>query len=242
MKLHLNTARLLAAATALLALNSPLRAADDDLEDLRGPGVGNEWQLVKNDRLHDIKLYTKRETGKSLRSFRIEYILEGSLDTLSRAAFDLSSYPRWFYQMKSATLLKKVSEREFYYYAVHKAPAGLPDRDAVLRVTIQPYSAKLGYAMHEVVSVPDYLPPKPPLVRMVAENYTVKLFPLGNNRWRNLSEGYVDPGGYAPDWATNYVQRMAPYQTVLGAQRMVRSPEYARSTEPLPFSYGTYND
>lgn len=233
---------LLAACAATLCLNAPVRAADDDLNELRGAPDDNEWQLIKNDRRHQIKLYAKRDLGKRLRSFRVEYEAEGSLDALARVSFDLPNYPRWFFQMKEAKLLKRVSDREFYYYAVHDAPAPLPDRDVVLHVTIQPYSPKLGYAMHEVVSVPDYLPPKPPYVRMVAENYSVKWTPIGKNRWRNVSEGYVDPGGAAPDWAINFVQRTAPYQTVLGVLRMLRLEEFAEGKEPPAFSYGVYKD
>lgn len=233
---------LLAACAATLCLNAPVRAADDDLNELRGAPDDNEWQLIKNDRRHQIKLYVKRDLGKRLRSFKVEYEAEGSLNALARLSFDLSSYPRWFFQMKEAKLLKRVSDREFYYYAVHDAPAPLPDRDVVLHVTIQPYSPRLGYAMHEVVSVPDYLPPKPPYVRMVAENYTVKWTPIGKNRWRNVSEGYVDPGGVAPDWAINFVQRTAPYQSVLGVLRMLRLEEFAEGKEPPAFSYGVYKD
>ncbi|HEX5361844.1 MAG TPA: hypothetical protein VFW49_12315, partial [Fluviicoccus sp.] len=64
----------------------------------------------------------------------------------------------------------------------------------------------------------------------------------GNNRWQNVSEGFIDPGGSAPDWATNFVQRMAPYQTVLGLQRMIQSEENRNSREVPVFSYGVYND
>ncbi|MDO8417122.1 MAG: hypothetical protein Q7S87_13030 [Agitococcus sp.] len=67
---------------------------------------------------------------------------------------------------------------------------------------------------------------------------TVKWIKIGKNRWKNISEGYIDPNGGAPDWAINFVQRQAPYQTVLGIQRMIQSPTYAESKEVPLFSYG----
>ncbi|HEX5362154.1 MAG TPA: hypothetical protein VFW49_13885, partial [Fluviicoccus sp.] len=209
----------------MLAVSQTASAArDNDLEDLRqGSADPTEWQVIKKDKRHGITAWGRREEGKSLRSFKIEYEVEGTLNDIARVTFDLPNYNRWYYQLKEARLLKRVSDREFYWYIVHKAPATLPDRDAVLRSTITPYSPKTGYAMMKIESVPDYLPPKPPYVRMVAENMTVKWSPAGNNRWQNVSEGFIDPGGSAPDWATNFVQRMAPYQTVLGLQRMIQS-------------------
>jgi hypothetical protein len=45
-----------------------------------------------------------------------------------------------------------------------------------------------------------------------------------------------------PDWAINFVQRTAPYQTVLGVLRMLRLEEFADGKEPPAFSYGVYKD
>lgn len=225
---------LLTSAQAVLAARG-----DDDLNDLRQSGIAtDEWQLIRNDKRHDIMQYVKRDLGKTLRSFKIEYEVDGTLDTISRVTFDYPNYKRWYYQIKEARVLKKVSDREFYFYQIHKAPATLPDRDVVLHATIQPYSVKTGYALMTLESIPDFIPPKPPLVRMVAENMTVKWSRIGKNRWKNISQGYIDPGGSTPDWAINFVQRQAPYQTVLGIQRMIESPTYAESKETPVFSFG----
>lgn len=237
------TLRWTAPALMLAVSQTAFAARDNDLEELRqGSADPTEWQLIKKDKRHGITAWGRRDEGKSLRSFKIEYEVEGSLDDIARVTFDLPNYKRWYYQLVDARLLKRVSDREFYWYIVHKAPATLPDRDAVLRSTITPYSSKTGYAMMKIESVPDYLPPKPPYVRMVAENMTVKWSPAGKNRWQNVSEGFIDPGGSAPDWATNFVQRMAPYQTVLGLRRMIQSEENRNSKEVPVFSYGVYND
>ncbi len=226
----------------LLNAHNAMAARDDDLDDLRRSEVASDkWQIIKQDNLHNITAYARREQGKSLRSFKVEVEVDANLDTISRVTFDLPNYKRWFYQVKEARLLKKVSDREFYYYIVHAAPATLPDRDAILHAVIQPYSPKTGTAIMKVESVPDYLPPKPPLVRMVAENMVITWTSLGKNRWKNVSEGYFDPGGFSPDWAVNFVQRAAPYQTVLGLRRILLSDDYVNSKETPAFSYGGYD-
>ena len=131
---------------AVLSVNA--FAANDDLDDLRTSNIAqDEWRLIKQDRAHDIKAYDKRDLGKNLRSFKVEYEVETDLDTIARVYFDFDNYRKWFYQVQEAKLLKKVSATEFYYYIVHRAPPTLPDRDAIIYATIEPYTAKRGYAL-----------------------------------------------------------------------------------------------
>ncbi|MBH1969586.1 hypothetical protein FK216_00065 [Moraxellaceae bacterium AER2_44_116] len=220
---------------ALLSFN--VFAANDDLDDLRTSNIAqDEWRLIKQDRAHDIKAYDKRDLGKNLRSFKVEYEVETDLDTIARVYFDFDNYRKWFYQVQEAKLLKKVSATEFYYYIVHRAPPTLPDRDAIIHATIEPYTAKRGYALLTLKSIPNYFPAKPPLVRMIAEDMTVKWTPMGGGKIHGVAEGYVDPGGVVPSWAINYVQRQAPYQTALGFQRVLKSPFYKDAKEKPFFS------
>lgn len=220
-----------------LAVNLPVIAhAESDLEELRGSDVlTNEWKLVKNDKLRNIKAYLKREDGKKIRSFRIEAIIDAPMEAVARVGFDIDNYRRWYWQLLDARLLKKVSDREYIYYLVHNAPVGNPDRDVILRAVVEPYTPQKGYALVRINALPDYLPPKPPLVRMQAEDMVVKYTPLGKNKTLFENEGYIDPGGAAPVWTINFVQRQAPYAAVVGMLRMLQLPEYLNPDKPLPY-------
>jgi hypothetical protein len=76
---------------------------------------------------------------------------------------------------------------------------------------------------------------------MTAEDMTVRFTPLPGNRVRVEAEGYVDPGGRIPAWASNYVQRAAPYSIMLGMQRMLDTQDFDART-PLPFPILGIND
>lgn len=156
--------------------------------------------------------------------------------TLARAYLDIEGYTRWFWTVREARILKKVSPTEFYYYTTHDAPVTLPDRDVVVHVTVEPYTAKKGYGALRLKAVPDYIPPRPPFVRMNAKDMVVKFTPIDDNQVRVEVEGFIDPGGYVPSWAINAVQRQAPYFTVLGLQRVVQLPQYRDAKGPLPFN------
>lgn len=125
---------------------------------------------------------------------------------------------------------------------VHDAPYGLPDRDTVLKATVEIQSRNRPYLTLRVTAIPDAIPAKPPLVRMIAEEMTIKFTPLPNNQVEMITEGYFDPGGVVPAWAANFVQRNAPYAVLLALQRMTQREEYTNAKTPLPFPvYNTGN-
>lgn len=215
-------------------------AARDDLDELRDSGVNkNEWRLTKNDRMRNIQVYVKNEDGKNIRSFRVEAEFDSPIEDLARVQADVDNYPKWYFEVKEVKLLKKVSDKEFIFYMVHRAPVGLPDRDVIMRAIIEPMNAKRQYVNIRMSAIPDYMPAKPPLVRMAAENYTVKWTPLGPNRTKLEAEGYIDPGGSSPAWAVNFVQGKGPYANMLGMGRMLDLDKYKdkNQKEPNPYKF-----
>ncbi|MDO8329442.1 MAG: hypothetical protein Q7T36_03140 [Fluviicoccus sp.] len=207
---------------------------EDGLDEFRDK-LTNEWMMVKNDRLHNIRTFARLEDGKRYRSMKVEATLDASLASLARVMYDIESYPRWFWKTRTARFLRKDSPTEFIAYMVHEAPVGLPDRDTAIKITVDPQSrGKPGIVMH-VTAMPDFLPAKPPLVRVKAEELTLRFTPKSEKQVDLQVEGYFDPGGFAPAWAANFVQRNAPYSVILGLQRMANKEDYAKEGRPLPF-------
>jgi hypothetical protein len=227
----------LALGLVLMLPLAPVYAASDDLDELRGGVDASEWQLVKNDSRRNIQTYSKREDGKRIRSFKVEMLVDAPLETVARVHFDYDNYTRWYFKAKNSKMLKRVSPTEVYYYQVFSAPYGLPDRDVILHNVIEPYTPQKGFLRFNITAVPSFMPEQPSLVRILAMNMTVTFTPLPNGKTRLESEGYLDPGGFAPAWATNYVQRNAPYAVMLGLQRMALSGDYSDTKAPLQFKY-----
>jgi hypothetical protein len=108
--------------TALTPI-SALAAKGDDVDDLRADSKrANEWVVVKKDRLKKITTWAKREDGKSIRSFKVDMTLDASLETVARVHFDVENIKRWFWETKESRLLKKVNDKEYYFYQVFNAP------------------------------------------------------------------------------------------------------------------------
>jgi hypothetical protein len=218
----------------LFCLTPAALAADDDLDELRDK-LGNQWVLLKNDRLRSIKTWIKQEDGKQYRSFKVEALLNGDLETYTRVMLDADNFSKWYWEVLESKMLKRVSATEYYLYLKHRAPIGQPNRDVILHAVFEPQSVQNPSLVMQVRAVPDFLPHKPKLVRMPAEDMMVKVTPQPGNKVLVEAEGYVDPGGSAPNWAINYIQRSAPYSIMLGLQRMMNDPAYAESRQRAPF-------
>jgi hypothetical protein len=233
---------LLPLLTCILWPIQSVYADGNDLDEFRSK-LTNEWLLVKNDRLRKIKTYARLEDGKRYRSFKVEASLEVSVDALARVLLDFENYTRWFWKTRESKLIRQNSPTEYMVYMVHDAPYGLPDRDTVIKGTIEPQTKNKPYVTLRVTATPDALPAKPPLVRMIAEEMTIKFTPTGDNQIEMTTEGYFDPGGVVPAWAANFVQRSAPYAVIVALQRMAQRPEYnSKAKQPLPFPIYSYDN
>jgi hypothetical protein len=228
-------------AAIVFSLLSPMvtyAAGGDDVDELRSDSQRkNEWVLVKKDRLKNITTWAKQEDGKAIRSFKVEMIINANLETLARFQTDVDNIKRWYWETKESRMLKKVSNKEYYYYQVFNSPLTIPDRDSVIHVVVEPFTAKRGYLAFRMNAAPDFMPAQPGRVRVLAQDMIVKFTPINKDTTRLETEGYIDPGGVVPSWAINFVQRSAPYVTMLGLARMVQLPYYREATTPIDFSY-----
>ena len=227
----------LGVAACLMLGAVPASYAADELSGVRPERNKAEWQLVKHDATRNIKTYIREGDAKRI-NFKVDAIIEGSLDAVARVHFDIDRIKSWYWETMDSRLLKKVSSTEYYYYMQYNAPVTMPDRDAVLHAVVEPYSAKKGYMQLSIKAVPDYLPAQGNFVRVQEQDMIVKMTPLAKDKVRIEAEGFVDPGGIAPTWAMNFVQRNAPYSTMLGLQRQVNMAAHNGTLgEPSPFTY-----
>lgn len=215
----------------------PLHAATDDLRELRDGGHRHEWVPVRVDEKRDIRTWAKLEDGKRVRSWKIDAWVDAPIEAIARLHTDMTLMPRWYWETEEARMLKVVSSTEFYYYMRFNAPLGLPDRDGIFHAVIDPYNPRRGSLILRVNAVPDYLPPVPGLVRVLSQDFTVKLTPQGKGRTRFEAEGYVDPGGMAPAWTVNFVQRRVPYAIMVSMMRMLRDKAFQTMDGASDFTF-----
>lgn len=223
---------------ACLSLITSLTWANDDNNDLDQlrTRLANDWQLLKYDRAHNVKTYVRREDGQRYRSYKVEGILNTSMNTLAQVLLDLPHYTEWFWQTLQSKLIHQESATEYLVYMVHQAPYGLPNRDTVIRAVLEPQKQGRPFIIMRVTAVPDGQPLRPPLVRVQMENMLIKLTPMAEGQIRLEAEGSFDPGGVVPVWAANMVQRQAPYAVLLSLQQQTEKAAYNDNKNKLPFA------
>jgi hypothetical protein len=210
-------------------------ADDEDLKSLR-PTLGVEWIPVYNDKRHEIKAYIRREENKPFRSFKAEITLNTNLTILSRVLLDFPNYHKWYWKAKDVQLLKKVSSTHYLIYLVHDIPYELPDLDIILDAVIEPQTAHKNYITIKVSALPDYLPERPPLRRMSAEDMSIRITPIGKDKTLMEIQGYFEVSNtILPAWAANMIQRSAPYTVCLQLKRMTNLPEYIHRKSDIDF-------
>lgn len=208
-------------------------ASSSDLRDLQAVEK-DVWSVVRDDRRHNIKTYTKWETGKKYRTFRFSIIYKENLDQVIKVALDYASMPKWYFRCKEAKIVKQYSPYEADYFQLFEGPIGQPDREIHGRLKITPASKNNKAVVLLIKSIPDAKPIYQGSV-IVDFYQEVSFSTIENNQVLSTSEGYFDPGGDPPAWAANYVQRNAAYESLLSMQRYVRSQ--AKNTAPTPFTY-----
>lgn len=214
----------------------------DDLRELQTSPIGNEWVPLKNDRRHNIRTWIKQENGKRFRSFKVEATFSGTITDCVRILLDVPRYDKWYWEVLESRLVRKLSPTDYHIYLKHRAPHGVTDRDVpgILRFT--PQSAENPTLVVQVRAEPDLMPKEKGFVRMEAEDMVLRLTPVSPFNVHLVAEGYVDPGGRAPGWAINFVQRSAPYSTLLGLKRMLEHHEGGLPRERLPFPIREYGE
>jgi hypothetical protein len=216
---------------------SVLAADEDELSDLSNLSdrISSDWQIVKMDKVHNITTYYKHEDGKKYRSFRVEAVFDNSFDATACHRVDINNYLHWFMNISESKIIKRVSDTEFFMYMKLRGRLGVPARDAILHVMIQPYNYKRGNMTITYRASPQYIPLESGVIRMPVYESVTKLVPLENGKTIEYTEGYAEPGGAAPAWLVNYLQRQMPYANSLGRWRDIA--RYEDGKIACPFKY-----
>lgn len=167
-----------------------------------------------------IQVYTCPRADSRFKTVKSKFTVNSKLTELAAAILDIENYGAWQYKTVSARILKQVSERELVYYTRVEAPVLTQDRDFIIRLTVDPDPMTQGMIV-EAVSLPDYLPGVPDVVRVPFSRARWNIQPLSPGK---LSVEYVidiDLGGAVPPWIVNLVAPKAPYETFSALRKIM---------------------
>ncbi|MGB1205916.1 MAG: START domain-containing protein [Chitinophagales bacterium] len=175
----------------------------------------DKWHLAKN--RNDIKVYTRSVESFVLKEFKGETNIQASIEKILIIIKDLDAYTEWMPGCTESKLLKKISDNEYYHYAVRAAPWPLSDRDAITHIKIEPNTN--GNVMISVAAKPNFIAEKPNMVRVPFVRASWQLTPQTDGSTNIIYIGIGSAGGNIPDWLANTAVVTVPYGTLYNLKK-----------------------
>lgn len=168
-----------------------------------------DWELEKDEA--DIKVYTRKVAGQSLKSFRAETIIAATPEELVNTLTDLSRASEWMDRCAESRILERYDDNSYLGYTLVDVPWPLQARDIVTRVNVRRQTDRI---VIEMKNAPDGYPEQDDVVRMPKYEGQWILIPQGNGRTQVINQGATSPGGSVPDWLANTEVVDSPYKTM----------------------------
>ena len=187
----------------------------------------DNWELRKNK--DNIKVYTKKVEGFSMKAFKATSVLETTIPRLVAVMMDADNFYKVVPTSKSSKLLKIVSDSERIYYVSSDAPWPVSDRDGI-------YSMKFSQDPNtkavtiEVGCLPDYIAKNDGYVRVPASEGLWRFTPFSDGKVEVYYQNVSDPGGSIPTWLANSSVINIPFETIKNLEERVAMKEYDGQT------------
>ncbi len=170
----------------------------------------NDWSLVKEK--NNIKIYTRSVENYVLKEFKGTTTVDKPLAEVLSILTNPDEFGKWMAHFTTSTVIKKITDNEYYHYTVADAPWPISDRDNIALIKITRNETN-EVTMH-IKSVPDFIPHKKGLVRVPESTGYWKLIPNGDNSTTVVHQALARPGGAIPDWLANLGVVKIPFDTL----------------------------
>ena len=182
---------------------------------------GDGW-VFKNEK-DGIKVYYKKTSD--VHEIKMVTSMKATLPGIVQLLSEVENYPKWGYKLTEAKLLKRVNDKEYYYYSKLDFPWPLSDRDIVV-VTKLEQDSLTRRVTSTSYSKPAYLPENKDVVRIKTTTTKWTVIP-GAGGWQYIEYYiYSDPGGNIPDWLVNMAIDVGPLETLGSMRDMLQQPKY----------------
>ncbi len=182
----------------------------------------NEGWIFKNEK-DGVKVYYRKTS--EVHEIKLITSIKSSLSGIIHLFNEVDDYSKWGYKLSEARLLKRVNNKEFYYYTKLDFPWPLNDRDLILHTQLEQDTStrRVTSTSH---SKPEYLPENEGVVRIKSTTTKWTLIP-GAGGWVYV-EYYINsnPGGNIPDWIVNMAIDMGPRETIKNMRKILQEPKY----------------
>lgn len=187
----------------------------------------SDWALIKEK--DGVQFYTRPVVGSRIPEFKGVTTLPGTTQQMLDVLMDVSSYPQWVYQCKSAEVIETIDYDQILLYQVNKVPF-LRSRDIILHGKIEAstgskllrvhlnarpnYCAGKDSAMCEEINQSKYL-------RVTKSVGSFEAQQLSDNAIEVTWEQHLEPGGLLPAWLVTSQLDNLVFKTFKGLENQI---------------------
>ena len=185
--------------------------------------ANENWHLEKDK--DQIQVYARKIPGNGLSELKVECLMTGTQTQLVALLSDITNYENVIYKTKQAKLLRRVSEKELFYYVVSALPWPVSDRDMAVRLTFD-YDPDTRLLHVRGVGVPNLVAPKPNRVRITDWFANWQVRQVASNQMKVTYTVRFDPGGNIPSWLDNVAAATSAHQSFSMLRQSLALPRY----------------
>jgi len=173
-------------------------------------GYAQEWILKKEK--NGISIYVRKNDAAPFDAIKVETEAAGTIEKLVSIVKDVAGHKKWAYGMRTASILRKVSENEIVFYKEIESPSPISDRDMVINLKVSENEDQNSIKI-ESVALPDYIPRKKNFVRVTMSHETWIVTKLTEQKIAIRYFLQVDPGGALSPFLVNLFSTKGPYES-----------------------------
>ncbi|MGD0340709.1 MAG: hypothetical protein ABSA76_03250 [Bacteroidales bacterium] len=180
--------------------------------------TAQSWNFVKEK--DGIKIYTRKEGGKSLKSYRGVTDINAPAEEIFTLMEDVNNTDWWDKNLTQIKVLLYEKNKRAQYYLVYNLPWPVTDRDLCVDVTIT-IDPVTGERKITAVSLNGVIPERKDMIRIKDYQQTWTITPAGKEITHVVLEGFVDPAGIIPDWISNMLIIESPLKSISGLKKQM---------------------
>jgi hypothetical protein len=182
------------------------------------PVKAQVWDFIKEK--DSIKIYTRVEPGKSLKSYRGVAIINAPVEKIFAIMEDINHTDWWDKNLTQIKVIHYEKNKSARYYLVYDLPSPVTDRDLCVDVTIT-IDKVTNERTINAVALNGVIPEYNDLVRIKDYRQKWTIYPIGKERTHVVLEGFVDPAGTVPDWLSNMLIIDTPIKAISGLRERI---------------------
>ena len=178
--------------------------------------VAQSWDFIKEK--DGIKIYTRIETGKSLKSYKGVTDIHAPAKKVFTLLENVYNTDWWDKNLTQIKVLLYEKDKRAQYYLVYDLPWPVTDRDLCVDVKVT-IDTLTGESRITAVPLPGGAPEHDDMIRIKEYRQTWSVKPAGEELAHVVLEGYVDPAGSIPDWLSNMLIVDSPLKIISGVKQ-----------------------